>query len=367
MLKSFPSLTALALGVALTLPSFAQNTDTVFVSSKLGQPLKATVLLPQDASSVKLAPAEAYQAKGLPLPRLDGLSFDFSKTESGRPFLRISSPSDYESPAQTLLLERLVNGKSEILEYAILVDPLDVSYQSLPKPTASMATPTPVHEAQIVKKTKPVMSKKAFNAATKTVNQRLSALEKGQAELFKRFEVTDKKLNTVLDKLQLQVEKEKPTLVTPSPAKESPTVKKAAIQPAPAVEVAVVKPSEAPVEAKPLKKTDDVSVSVSVNGNEAPVANKTVTPSEPLPAAPPSASTEKQNTAPVPAASKPKKVIQINEPPPAEPTLIETVMNEPLYMGGGLAAVLALILAPFGIRRLRNKKSSSMTSYTMAP
>ena len=352
----------LALSLALVMPAFANsNADTVFVSSRLGQPLKATVLLPQSASGLKLAPAEAYQAKGLPLPQLEGLSFDFAKTEGGRPFLRISSATGYESPAQTLLIEQTTGSEASLLEYAIFVDPTEPGQASTANQKQMTATP---QKPPAVKR-KPI-SKQTFNARAASVNQRLAALEKGQKELFKRFEETDRKLNLVLDKIQ----SDKPTNIVSeaSPTvKAPPASKPAAVAPAASTPTTVqsTTPAESMDKSGKSEVTGAVSVSVSDTAAPKPVseaASPSVAASAVAPAEKPA------GVLPTPTENKPKKaLVKFNEPPPPEPTLFETIVNEPLYMGGGLAALLALILTPLGIRRFRRQRGSPMTSYTMQP
>jgi predicted transcriptional regulator len=58
-----------------------------------------------------------------------------------------------------------------------------------------------VKKAFLKRKTIKPEAAKAFNDSLKTINDRLSSLEQGQSQLFKRLDATDKKLDTLIERV----------------------------------------------------------------------------------------------------------------------------------------------------------------------
>jgi pilus assembly protein FimV len=123
----------------------------------------------------------------------------------------------------------------------------------------------------------------------------------------------------------------------PEPPKVEPPKVAAPEPPKPPVEVA--KAPEPPKPAPPAEKPADVAA--------APVA-KPPAP-EPPKAAPPAPKPEP----PKAAAAPPKKPAP---PPPPEPSLLETVLDEPLYLAGGGGGILALLIGGYLWRKKRSAK-----------
>ncbi len=76
---------------------------------------------------------------------------------------------------------------------------------------------------------------------------------------------------------------------------------------------------------------------------------------EPVPAAPPEAPKAEARKAPAPpkAAAAPKKPAP---PPPPEPSLVDAILDEPLYLAGGGGGILALLIGGYLWRKKRSAK-----------
>jgi len=123
-----------------------------------------------------------------------------------------------------------------------------------------------------------------------------------------------------------------------APKPEPPKAEAPKLEP-PKPPVEVAKAPEPPKPAPPAEKPADVAA--------APVA-KPAAP-EPPKAAPPAPKPE----APKAAAAAPKKPAP---PPPPEPSLLETVLDEPLYLAGGGGGILALLIGGYLWRKKRSAK-----------
>lgn len=106
----------------------------------------------------------------------------------------------------------------------------------------------------------------------------------------------------------------------------------------------------APAAPKPVQPVQDAPKSTA--GPVAPAAAPPVTAATPAPAEAPPAPAPQAAPAPPPA---PKPA-----PPPPEPSLVDQLLGEPLYLGAG-AALLAL-LAALGIRALRRRRADALDS-----
>jgi pilus assembly protein FimV len=136
-----------------------------------------------------------------------------------------------------------------------------------------------------------------------------------------------------------------PPKAAPAPKPEPPKVEapkpeapKAAAPEPPAAAKAPEPPKPAPPVEKPAEKPAEVAA--------APVEKPT--PPEAPKAAPPAPKPE----APKAAAAPPKKPA----PPPLEPSLLETVLDEPLYLAGGGGLILALLVGGYVWRKKRSAK-----------
>jgi hypothetical protein len=300
-----------------TVPS---HTPQVFVSSALGEPLKAIVFFePGGVNSVQLAPASEYAARGLDLPAVEHLQFDF-KHDGQRPFLKVQSDKPYDTPARTLLFSiKRLDGSSFIQEHTLLLDlPGTTSESTVLLPSSTIAVPssqaTPSSGFSDLKSITPV-SKPAlatlssdealrFNRKLGLINKRLSTLEAGQAQLFHQFSETDKKLSALIDKFEAK---------------------------------SIAKPDSKPVATPVLTPTAIPTVT--------PVgpSNPTSSPQTPL-----------TESVAVPSPAK-KRIILPPPPPPPEPSFLEGLLTDPLtlYGGGGLFVLLLLLALAWGVKKYR--------------
>ena len=421
LIKSFAvSSLFLAMSAGFSVAS-AGTSDSVYVTSQLGQPLRAVVLLEQGpAVSTKLASSSAYSDRGLALPDLSKLQFDFVK-EKARPFLRITSSAAFDSPAQTILLEVSKNGITEIQEHSLLLDlpgsavaeykPLaantsDVSKVKVKqKPVVAVAKKMPA-DGSDNKDTKSVSAvvqsnAKGFDAALTTINKRLDALEKGQSQLFQQFAETDKKLVSLMERVvalpssvvptakvdkapaaQVKNDTKDPKIEDKSVKKQDvaqvikpakPEVKevKVALPDMPAnilakAETDVKKAMKPDAMAKADQSTEDTAASgagvvlpqISVNVTPGAKSEKVVdTTASPSPVV-------KTDAAPAPVV-KPKKEFKPAPVVVQEKSIQDQIMSEPLILGGGVLALLALIGAPLFMNMKKKKAMANTPEYTV--
>jgi pilus assembly protein FimV len=192
----------------------------------------------------------------------------------------------------------------------------------------------------------------ARDRAIAEANSRVSDLEKNVKDLQKLLELK----NQQLADLQKQAQAAKaapppPAPKAPEPAKavevaKAPEAPKAAPAPkpeppkleAPKPEAPKVAAPEPPAPAPPAEKPAEVAA--------APVAKP------PAPEAPKAAPPAPKPEAPKAAAAPPKKPA----PPPPEPSLLETILDEPLYLAGGGGGILALLIGGYLWRKKRSAK-----------
>jgi pilus assembly protein FimV len=204
----------------------------------------------------------------------------------------------------------------------------------------------------------------ARDRAIAEANSRVNDLEKNVKDLQKLLELK----NQQLADLQKQAQAAKAAPPPPAPAPKAP-------EPAKAVEVA--KAPEPPKAAPPLKPEPPKVEAPKPEAPKAepPPAAKAPEPPKPAPpvekpaekpaevaaapvAKPPAEEAPKaappppKPEAPKAAAAPPKKPA----PPPPEPSLLETVLDEPLYLAGGGGLILALLVGGYVWRKKRSAK-----------
>ncbi len=200
----------------------------------------------------------------------------------------------------------------------------------------------------------------ARDRAVAEANSRVNDLEKNVKDLQKLLELKNQQLADLQKQAQVAkaappppapkaVEVAKapePPKAAPAPKPEPPKVeapkpeapKAAAPEPPPVV-------AKAPEPPPPLPAEKPAAVAAApVEKPAAPEAPKAAPPApEPPKAAPP---------APPKAAAAPKKPA----PPPPEPSFLETILDEPLYLAGGGGGILALLIGGYLWRKKRSAK-----------
>lgn len=399
------------------------NIDAVYVASQLGQPLRAVVLLEQGAAiSTKMASSQAYVDRGLALPDLTKLKFDFVK-EKARPFLRISSNAAFDNPAQTVLLEVTKNGITEVQEYALLVDLPGSQAESVPTTAEKFVVATAKSQVKIkpaMKMAKKIAAdnkdvkinpadSKSFDAALTTINKRLDNLEKGQEQLVKQFAETDKKLIGLMEKVVAMspsvgdkkmvdaalTQQTKPTVTTDMKQNKNKVKAEAVEVVAPvlpdlpaSVTAKIEKVEKVEEKAQPSqsdKKKKDVAkvaaseealTQMSVNITPQTSTSATVPPTtkvdKPVPTEADKSTVavvgdqkmEVKKADPLVAAKakkefKPAPIIE-------EKSMQDQVLDNPLLLGGGLAGILALVGIPFFVKYRKTKiMANSTPEYTV--
>src|SRR5262245_6865531 len=130
----------------------------------------------------------------------------------------------------------------------------------------------------------------------------------------------------------------KPVKVAKAPeAPKAPEAAKAG--PAPKPEAPAAKAPEAPAPAEPPKPVEMAKAPEPAKAAPAPEAPKAEAPKAEAPKA---------------AAAPPKKPVA--PPPPPEPSLIDAILDEPLYLAGGGGGILALLIGGYLWRKKRSAK-----------
>jgi pilus assembly protein FimV len=185
-------------------------------------------------------------------------------------------------------------------------------------------------------------------------NSRVNDLEKNVKDLQKLLELKNQQLADLQKQAQVaKAAPPPPPAPAPKPAEpakavevaKAPEPPKAAPAPKPEPPKVEAPKPEAPKAAAPeppaAAKAPEPPAEKPAEVAAAPVAKPT--PPEAPKAAPP---------APKPAAAPPKKPA----PPPPEPSLLETILDEPLYLAGGGGLILALLVGGYVWRKKRSAK-----------
>ena len=207
----------------------------------------------------------------------------------------------------------------------------------------------------------------ARDRAIAEANSRVNDLEKNVKDLQKLLELKNQQLADL--QKQAQVAKAAPP-PPPAPAAKAP-------EPAKAVEMAKApEPPKAapPPKPEPPKVEAPKPEAPKAAAPEPPAAAKAPEPPKPAPptetaaekpaevaAAPvekptPPEAPKAAPPAPKPEASKAAAPPKKPAPPPPEPSLLETVLDEPLYLAGGGGLILALLVGGYVWRKKRSAK-----------
>ncbi len=127
-----------------------------------------------------------------------------------------------------------------------------------------------------------------------------------------------------------------------------------------AAKVAVAKAAEAEAAKAAAAKAAEAeaakaAAAKAVEVAKAPEAPKAAEPAPAAPGTPPEAAKAEAPKAPAPpkAAAAPKKPAP---PPPPEPSLVDAILDEPLYLAGGGGGILALLIGGYLWRKKRSAK-----------
>jgi pilus assembly protein FimV len=175
----------------------------------------------------------------------------------------------------------------------------------------------------------------ARERALKEANERVADLERNVKDMQRLIELK----NQQLAQLQQQAEAAKASPAAPKP--EAPKAAEVAKAPEPAP-APVVKPEPSKPEA-PKTEAPPVVAAAPVEKPAAPEAPKATPAAEAPKAAAP--------TPPKPAAAPPKRAA-----PPPEPSLVEQILDEPLYLAGAGGGLLALLIGGYLWRKKRSAK-----------
>lgn len=130
MPSSLPRLTALIFSLLLSLPVFAMSVGEATLSSKLGQPLYATIPLNglgdlrADQVIIKHAPGEIYDKLGIERPALfQSVQFDLT-TEGDNGQVVLRTRESVNEPYVRLLLQIRWPSGEMVKEITLFIDPV---------------------------------------------------------------------------------------------------------------------------------------------------------------------------------------------------------------------------------------------------
>jgi pilus assembly protein FimV len=200
----------------------------------------------------------------------------------------------------------------------------------------------------------------ARERAVKEANERVASLEKNVQDLQKLLELKNQQFAELQKQAQAAKAAPPPAAKAPEAPKAPPPVAKAPeppkAEPAPKPEpapapVAKAEPPkpEAPMVAEPAKPEPPKPEAVAA----APVAVPPP-PEAPKAAPPPEAPKAEAPKPEAPKAAAPKKPAP--PPPPPEPSFVDMILDEPLYLAGGGGGILALLIGGYLWRKKRSAK-----------
>ncbi|HET9042431.1 MAG TPA: FimV/HubP family polar landmark protein [Burkholderiales bacterium] len=188
----------------------------------------------------------------------------------------------------------------------------------------------------------------ARERAAKEANERVVALEKNVQDLQKLLELKNQQFADLQKQAQAAKAAPPPAAAkAPEPAKAAPAPKP---EPAPAPTIAKAEPPkpEAP-SAEPVKPEAPKPEAVAA----APVVAPPPPAEAPKAAPPPEAPKAEAPKPEAPKAAAPKKPAP---PPPPEPSFVDMILDEPLYLAGGGGGILALLIGGYLWRKKRSAK-----------
>jgi pilus assembly protein FimV len=214
-----------------------------------------------------------------------------------------------------------------------------------PAPQAAPKDELRISKAEAAKSAKAAAQARADDIAAreravKDANERVAALEKNVLDLQKLLELKNQQLADL--QKQAQTAKAAPPLAAKAPeAPKAPEVAKAPeAAPAP-------KPDPTP---EPLAKAEPPKPEAKA----AEPAKPEAVAAAPVTAPPPAEAPKAEPPAPTPKAAAPKKPAP---PPPApEPSFVDRILEEPLYLAGGGGGILALLIGGYLWRKKRSAK-----------
>jgi pilus assembly protein FimV len=189
----------------------------------------------------------------------------------------------------------------------------------------------------------------ARERAAKEANERVVALEKNVQDLQKLLELKNQQLADL--QKQAQAAKAAPPPIAakaPEPAKAAPEPKPEAA-PAPTIAKAEPPKAEAP-KAEPVKPEAPKPEAMAA----APVVAPPPPVEAPMAAPPPDAPKAEAPKPEAPKAAVTKKPAPPSPPP--EPSFVDMLLDEPLYLAGGGGGILALLIGGYLWRKKRSAK-----------
>jgi pilus assembly protein FimV len=203
----------------------------------------------------------------------------------------------------------------------------------------------------------------ARERAVQEAKSRVADLERNVKDLQGLVELKNKQLADL--QKQAEAAKAAAAKAAAAPAAKAPEAKAPAKAPEAAKAVEIAKAPEAPKAPEPPKaepapkpepsaaKTPEAAKAPEVA--KAPEAPKAAEPAPAAaPAKPPEAPKAEAPKPPAPKAAAAKKPAA--PPPPPEPSLVDAILDEPLYLAGGGGGILALLIGGYLWRKKRSAK-----------